>query len=102
MDPFCPVVIVPCVTATVMPLSNCGAPSVTCPEPETIFGDKVTVPFAGTMVVSGFRSHSAAGTLAVVPVMTSSVAVYGAKLIDADHAIGDEATMVFGADCDKV
>ena len=48
------------------------------------------------MTVSGFKSHSAAGTFAVLPVATSSVAEYGAKVILEDHACDDPATMLFG------
>ncbi len=44
--------------------SDCGAPRVTLAVPLAIFGCKVTVPPAATMVASGFKSHSEAGVLA--------------------------------------
>jgi hypothetical protein len=47
------------------------------------------------MVVSGFRSHSAAGSLEV-PLTTSRVAVYGAKFIVDDHAVVEDATILVG------
>ena len=74
MEPFWVVVTVPCVTATLMPASAWGVPSVTAPDPATIFGDSVTVPLAGTMMASGFKSHSAAGNCVADPVTTSRVA----------------------------
>ena len=85
-----------------MPLSDVGVPSVTAPEPEVIFGDNVTVPFAGSMMVSGLRSHCAAGRFVVVPVMTSNVRVYGAKLRLVVHVSGGEATMLVGLACESV
>ena len=78
--PGCDVVTLPCETVTVIPVSDCAEPSDTFAVPLVILGDRVTVPPAATMVVSGLRSHEDAGAFAVVPVMTSNVAVYGANV----------------------
>jgi hypothetical protein len=48
---------------------------VTFVEPLVIFGANVTVPPAATIVVSGFRSHSEVGVLAMLPLTTTNVAV---------------------------
>ena len=64
--------------------------------PEISLGCRVTVPPAAAIVVSGFKSHSAAGRLEVVPVITSKVAEYGANVIEEDHAFDVLATIVFG------
>src|ERR1700722_12671229 len=85
-----------------MPVSNVGVPSVTVPDPDTSFGASVTVPSAATIVVSGFKSHSASGALAIDPVTTSKVALYGAKLMVDDHACWANATIVVGFFCDSV
>ena len=55
--------------------SNTADDSVTVPVPLVIVGFKVTVPFAGTIIVSGFKSHSNAGAVARLPGTTSKVAV---------------------------
>ena len=83
-------------------LSKTDDDIVTLVEPLAIFGASVTVPPAATIVVSGFRSHSEAGVLAILPLTTNKVAVYGGNVWVADHDCEDEATMVVGDDCDKV
>src|ERR1700676_2997384 len=95
MLPFFPEPSVGCVTASVIPPSACGVPRVTVPEPDVILGWSTTLPLEATMVVSGFGSHSAAGSLEV-PLTTSSVAVYGAKFIVDDHAVVEDATILVG------
>ena len=70
---------------------------VTFVVPLVIFGCSVTVPPVGTMIVSGFRSQSDAGAVARLPLITSSVALYGAKLCDADHACEADAVIVVEA-----
>src|SRR5713226_8636700 len=87
---------------TVMPACEFGDPSVTVPDPEISLGDNVAVPFAGTTIVSGFKSHSAAGRVAVLPVITSSVAEYEGKVIVLVHACSAPATMLFGEFCESV
>ncbi len=84
-----------------MPESNVGELSVTGPLPEVSFGASVTVPPAATMMVSGFRSHSAPGTLDVPPI-TSNVVVYGANVWVETHDCCVEATMEFGKGCESV
>ena len=74
MLPLFPDTSVGCVTVSVIPLSDCGVPSVTVPERDVILGWSTTLPPAATMVASGFGSHSAAGSLDV-PLNTSNVAV---------------------------
>ena len=85
----------PLVVRVIPPEVGAGLPSVT-EVPEISLGCSVTVPPAGTMIVSGFKSHSAPGTLEVVPVITSKVAEYGANVIEEDHAFDVLATIVFG------
>ena len=58
-----------------MPASNWGALSVTAPLPAVSLGASVTVPPAGAMIDSGFRSHSALGGVASDPPTTNKVAV---------------------------
>jgi len=48
------------------------------------------------MVVSGLRSHSELGLVAVAPVMTSRVAEYGATVTGDDQELADDTAMVFG------
>src|SRR3981081_2949898 len=95
MLPLFPDPTIGCVTSSVIPLSDCGVPRVTVPEPDVIFGWSRTLPPAAAMIVSGFRSHSAAGSLEV-PLATSNVAVEGAKLTVDDHAVVGDATILFG------
>jgi hypothetical protein len=55
--------------------SNTADDSVTLLVPLVIFGLNVTVPLAGTMIVSGFKSQSAPGVLFKAPGTTTNVAV---------------------------
>ena len=74
IDPRWVAVTVGCVTATVMPLSDCGVPNVTVAVPDVIFGCRITFFPAATMVVSGLKSHSAPGNV-MLPLATSRVAL---------------------------
>jgi hypothetical protein len=49
------------------------------------------------MITSGFKSQSDRGVFAKLPVMTSKVALYGAKVATADHDCEEEAVIVVGA-----
>jgi hypothetical protein len=66
-------------------LSNTALLKLTLAVPAMSRGARVTVPPAGTMMVSGFKSHSEAGGVEL-PTTTSSVAVYGWNVIGDDHA----------------
>ena len=81
--------------------SNTAFDSVTLPKPLVILGFNVTVPFAGTMIVSGFKSHSAAGAVPTVPGTTSKVALYGAKVCVADQ-LPDVDVIAVGELCASV
>src|SRR5438132_13946008 len=83
--------------AGVIPASNVPVVSVRLVDPETSFGCSVTCPPAGTLIVSGFRSHSATGFFAGLPVITSSVALYGGNDIVEGMACAAPATIVLGA-----
>ena len=100
--PFWAVLTLPCLTATVMPVSKVGAPSVTVPLAEVIAGCRVAVPPAGTITVSGFGSHVVAGLLAVVPEMTNRVTLYLGTVTVAFHACLAEDTMLVGVADDNV
>lgn len=56
-------------------VSKTADDSVTFAEPLWIFGCRVTVPPAGTMIVSGLRSQKTAGLLVKPPAMNSIVAL---------------------------
>src|SRR5215472_11209432 len=90
------------VVVTVIPDDALGEPSVTRPVPDISFGERVAVPLAGTTIVSGFRSHSSAGTFGVLPVRTSSVAEYAGNVMVPDHGCDGPATMLFGEFSDSV
>src|SRR5256885_1414162 len=90
-----------CVSERLIPGSDVCVLRVMLAVPLTILGRKVTVPPAGNMIVSGFRSHSEDGRVFVAPEMTSRVAVYGAKFMVEDHA-GVVCVIVAGAAADKV
>lgn len=90
-------VIVPEQALAPSKLSKAADDSVTFVVPLIIFGESVTDPPAGTPIVSGFKSHSEAGCVLVLPVITSKVAEYGAKLILGVHALEPDAVMVPGA-----
>ena len=100
--PFWAVLTLPCVTATVMPVSNVGAPSVTVPLAEVIAGCRVAVPPAGTITVSGFGSHVVAGLFEVVPEMTNRVTLYLGSVTVAFQACPAEGTMLVGVVEDNV
>ena len=89
-------VIVPPHAVIPSKLSNAADPNVTFAVPLVIFGCKVTVPLAATIIVSGFKSHSEAGVLAVLPEICSKVALYRAKVIIDVHA-GVALVIVVGA-----
>ena len=63
-----------CVTLSLIPLSDCGVPRVTVAVPDCDPRMQDDLLSAATMVVSGFKSHSAPGNCDV-PVTTKSVAV---------------------------
>lgn len=90
------VMVPPVHAAAPSKLSKTADCSVTFAAPLVISGCNVTVSPAATMVVSGFRSHSDTGGVATLPLITSNVALYGAKVIVDDHALEDEAVMVVG------
>lgn len=81
--------------------SNTADDNVTVPVPLVMVGFSVTVPLAGTMIVSGFKSHSTAGAVARLPGTTSKVAVYGAKVC-VDDQFPDADTIAVGELCDSV
>jgi len=54
------------------------------------------------MTVSGFNSHSARGDWGVVPVRTSNVAEYGAKVMLEDHDWAVPPTILMGEDWESV
>ena len=95
-------VMLDCVNATLMPESDCSEASVTFVDPLVIFGCRRTLPLAGTVMTSGFKSHSEAGVWAMLPLTMSSVAEYGAKLTTEDHAWDEDAAMAVGALAAKV
>src|SRR4029077_16645683 len=99
--PLCPALKVGCDTTRLMPLSKVGVPSVTVAVPDVIFGLSVTLLPDATIVVSGFKSHSAPG-ICDVPVTASKVAEYGAKVMLGDHAEVVEATICLGFVDDRV
>src|SRR5579863_4674600 len=90
-----PVLRVGCVTCKVMPLSDCGVPSVTVAEPESSFGWRVTFAPAASWVVSGLRSHSAPGSCEV-PFTTIKVAEEGAKFMVGPQACVVDTTILVG------
>ena len=102
--PGCAVVMV-ALLSTSEPL-QAGAPSyalktadesVTAAPPLLMAGCRVAVPEAGIIRSSGFRYHSDAGLVASVPLITSRVMLYGAKLCEAFRACELEAEIALEA-----
>src|SRR5208282_2565117 len=92
-----PIASVPLHAEAPSKLSKTADDRVTVALPLVIFGWSVTVPPPATMIVSGFRSQSDAGTFARLPLITSNVALYGAKVCDDDHGCEEDALIVVAA-----
>ena len=86
-----------------IPASDVGVPSVNVVElTDENWGSRNPVPPAGTINVSGSRSHSTIGCCEVVPLMTIRVAEYGANVMLADQAWDEPATMLIELVCESV
>lgn len=84
--------------------SNCADPRVTVAPfdvAEMIFGWKVKDPPAGIWMVSGLRSHSAAGDEFGAPVMTKRVAEYGGNVCVLLQAWEEDVMIEVGEACDS-
>src|SRR5208337_3204093 len=76
--------------------SKTAEPSVTLAVPLSIFGFRIPAPEAGIIRSSGFKYHSEAGLEGWVPLTTSSVMLYGAKVCVVLQLVEVDAVMVPG------
>src|ERR1035437_10187102 len=76
--------------------SKTGELSVTSAVPLMIRGCRIPLPEAGIIRSSGFKYHSEAGLAGWLPLTTSSVMLYGAKVCVALHAAEAEVVIAPG------